>query len=158
MIIEIDTREHKSEYERIVSQFDALGVKYIRTKIWVGDYRSLDNPLTVIDRKQSLLELCSNITQQHERFRNELIRANEAGIHLIILCEHSSEIKSLEDVYFWENPRSKKSPKATSGRTLFRILNTIRAKYGVQFEFCDKFHTGQRIVELLRNEVNDERN
>lgn len=149
MQIQIDTREKKSELERITAQFDSLGVQYFRSKLYVGDYLSLDNPRVVIDRKQSLLELCGNVTQQHIRFRDELIRANDAGIKLIILCEHSSEIKCLEDVYFWQNPRRQKNPKATSGRQLFRILNTIKTKYNVDFEFCDKFHTGNRIVEIL---------
>lgn len=149
MQIQIDSREKKSELERITAQFDSAGVQYFISKIVVGDYLSLDNPRLVVDRKQSLNELASNVTQQHERFRNELLRANELGIKLVILCEHSAEIKSLEDVYFWKNPRLKNSPKATSGMQLFRILNTIKNKYGVEFVFCDKFHTGFKIIEIL---------
>ena len=83
---------------------------------------------------------------------------------MIILCEHGSDIKSVGDVYFWENPRKHKviwktvngkkvktviSDKAVDGCQLYKSLCTIRDKYGVRFEFCTKEETGRRIVELL---------
>ena len=43
MQVQVDTREHVKEWERIKGQFDALGVKYFRSKLYVGDYQSLDN-------------------------------------------------------------------------------------------------------------------
>lgn len=164
MTIQIDTREHKSEVERIERQLDALGVDHFRSKLYCGDYQNLDNARLVIDRKKDLLELCGNVTQQHVRFRDELTRAQKAGIRLIILCEHGHGIERLSDVWFWVNPRLLEmkwvvkngrpmkvlaNPQATTGKTLYNMLETIRKKYGVEFEFCDKRHTGQRIVELL---------
>lgn len=151
MTIQIDTREHKFELARVQRQIEKKGVKTINSKLYVGDYQSLDNPRLVIDRKKDLQELCSNVCQQHERFRRELVRAQDAGINLIILVEHGGDIHELEDVFFWDNPRIKESPKATTGQALFRSLLTIRDRYGVRFEFCDKRHTGERIVELLSN-------
>lgn len=159
----IDSREHKSELKRICAQFDQLGVSYIISKLPVGDYMSLDNARLVIDRKQNLTELCSNVCQDHERFRREINRATENGIHIIFLCEHGEDIETLEDVIFWENPRRKKrvrvdgrwqtiETKATTGETLYKILCTIREKYGVEFLFCRKEETGERIVELLGDE------
>lgn len=149
MTIQIDTREHKWELARIQSQLAKLGIKTIVSKLYVGDYQSLDNPRLVIDRKKNLVELCGNVCQQHERFRNELLRAQDAGIQLIILVEESG-ISQLEDVYFWDNPRRKKSPKATTGKALYKSLVTIRDRYNVRFEFCRKNETGKRIVELLQ--------
>jgi len=149
MNIQVDTREHKQEWLRIKEQFDNLGVNYFRSKLFVGDYQSLDNPRLVIDRKKDLGELCGNVCQQHERFRSELIRAKENGIQLIILVEHGGQIQTLGDVYFWDNPRKAVSPKAINGEALYKSLVTIRDKYGVRFEFCDDFHTGRKIVELL---------
>lgn len=154
MNIQVDTREHAKEWARIKAQFDSLGVNYFRSKLFVGDYQSLDNPRLVIDRKKDLNELCSNVCQQHERFRNELIRARENGIQLIILCEHGGQIRSLGDVYFWDNPWREVSPKAINGDSLYKSLITIRDKYGVQFEFCEDFHTGRKIVELLGGDPN----
>lgn len=151
MTIQIDTREHKFELARVQRQIEKKGVKTINSKLYVGDYQSLDNPRLVIDRKKDLQELCSNVCQQHERFRRELVRAQDAGINLIILVEHGGDIHELEDVFFWDNPRIKGSPRATTGQALYRSLLTIRDRYGVRFEFCDKRHTGERIVELLSN-------
>jgi hypothetical protein len=149
MTIQIDTREHKWERARIQRQLVTLGCTTIVSKLYVGDYQSLDNPRLVIDRKKDLLELCGNVCQQHERFRAELVRAREAGIQIIILVEHGKEIQTLEDVYFWDNPRIAQSPRATTGQALFRSLLTIRDKYGVRFEFCTKAQTGAKIMELL---------
>ena len=151
MTIQIDTREHKFELARVQRQIEKKGVKTINSKLYVGDYQSWDNPRLVIDRKKDLQELCSNVCQQYERFRWELVRAPDAGITLIILVEHGGDIRELEDVFFWDNPRIKDSPRATTGQALFRSLLTIRDRYGVRFEFCDKRHTGERIVELLSN-------
>lgn len=164
MVIQIDSREHKKEYERITKQFDNEGVKYFRSKLYCGDYQSLDNAKLCIDRKKDLQELCGNVCQQHERFKNELIRAREAGIQLIILCEHGEDIKTIGDVFFWENPRKHQirwktvngkkiktviSEKAVDGYQLYKSLCTIRDRYGVRFEFCTKDETGKKIMELL---------
>lgn len=165
MQIQVDTREHAEEWERISKQFDSLGVKYFRSKLYVGDYVNLDNPRVVIDRKKDLLEICGNVCQQHERFKSELIRAMEQGIKIIILCEHGHDITCIEDVIFWENPRrniykwittpaGKKKvlayPKATNGNALYKSLCTIRDRYNVDFVFCSKEETGRKIVELLQ--------
>lgn len=149
MTIQIDSREHKWEMARIQRQLTASGCKTIVSKLYVGDYQSLDNPRLVIDRKKDLLELCGNVCQQHDRFRGELVRAMDAGIQIIILVEHGPEITRLEDVYFWDNPRLMQSPKAVSGKGLYKSLCTIRDKYNVRFEFCTKRETGKKIMELL---------
>ena len=151
MIIQIDTREHKFELARVQRQIEKQGASTFVKKLDVGDYMNVEVPDLSIDRKKNLQELCSNVCQQHERFRRELVRANKMGIRLIILIEHGGDINCLEDVYFWDNPRLKKSPKATRGDSLYRSLITIRDRYGVRFEFCDKRHTGRKIVELLSN-------
>ncbi len=164
MQVQVDTREHAKEWERIKGQFDALGVQYFRSKMYVGDYQSLDNPRLVIDRKKDLQEICGNVCQQHERFKAELLRAKEQGIKLVILCEHGADIKCLEDVYFWQNPRKYQirwktvngkrvkdviSAKAVDGNQLYKSLCTIRDRYGVSFIFCTKEETGQKIIEIL---------
>ncbi len=163
MRIQVDSREHQSEWSRISKQFDALGVKYFRSKLFVGDYMNLDNPRLVIDRKQNLIELCSNVTTDHERFRREMLRASENEIKIIFLCEHGDGIESLEDVIWWNNPRrtvrkvvdgkwTDVETKATTGPTLYNILTTIQSRYGVEFLFCRKEDTGAEIVRLLEND------
>ena len=168
MTINVDTREHQSEWNRIQKQFDDIGIQYFRSKLYVGDYMSLDNARLVVDRKKDLQEVCGNVCQQHERFKKELIRAIEAGIRIIFLVEHGPDIKTLEDVYFWQNPRKHEirwkynkqtgqkekyfvSPKAVDGKQLYKSLCTIQDRYGARFEFCTKDQTGRRITEILRD-------
>ena len=163
MIIQIDSREKAKAIQKIIAEFDRQGIKHPVSKLMVGDYMNYDNPRVIVDRKQNLTEVCSNVCQDHERFRRELVLAKENGIQLIILCEHGKDIKSLEDVIFWKNPRSEKRKKidgkwqtvqtnAMKGDVLYKILTTLEEKYGVRFEFCDKDETGKRIVELLEIE------
>lgn len=152
MIIQIDSREKAKAIKQIVAEFDKQGINHISSKLYVGDYMSLDNPRLIIDRKQNLSEICGNVggsAEEHERFRSELIRAIDAGIQLIILIEHGPDVKCLEDIQLWENPRLKKYPHATSGPKLYKILKTMQSKYNLRFEFCDKSETGKRIIELL---------
>ena len=149
MVIEVDTREKPKAIQTILKQFEAAGVQVIRSKLWVADYRLLDNPYLVIDRKQNLNELCNNVVQDHKRFRDELIRAQDVGIRVVVLVEHGGGIKSIEDVPNWVNPRLKVSPLAVSGERLYKILKAMEYTYKVRFEFCDKRHTGKRILEIL---------
>ena len=171
MDIQIDSREKARAIRKIIKTFDEQGVKHFSSKLLVGDYMSLDNPRLIIDRKQNLQELCGNVCQQHERFKRELLKAIEAGIQLVILVEHGAGIESLEDVYFWKNPRKHEvrwrvvngkrekyvvSAKAVDGNQLYKSLCTIRDRYHVRFEFCEKKETGARIAEIL-SKGNDKR-
>lgn len=162
LTIQIDSREKARAIKKIVAEFERQDVIHYTSKLYVGDYMSLDNPRLIIDRKQNLTEICSNVCQGHERFRNELMRAQEHGIKLIILIEHSNQIKSIDDVAKWENPRLNKRvrdkdtglwkivrTKAMTGETLSKIMRTMERKYGCEFRFTDKLHTGQRIISIL---------
>lgn len=178
MIIQIDTREHKNERQRIEQQFDALGIKYYNSKLYVGDYMSIDNPRLIIDRKKDIGEIYSNVVQGHERFVAELLRAQEVGIQLVILCEHGADIQTLVDVIWWENPRRKRyrsyvdadgktrwfrfdgnnrvavKRPPLDGKELYDRLVTMQQKYNIRFEFCDNAETGKRIAEILGGEMN----
>ena len=145
-----------------------MGVRHFRSKLYCGDYQSLDNGRLVIDRKKDLLEIVSNVTTQHQRFRNELVRAQEAGIRIIILCEHGDGIRSMEDVSKWHNPRldilkwevvngkprrTQAFPNATTGERLAKALKSISKNYEVDFAFCEPSETGEMIVRLLGGET-----
>ena len=127
MDIQIDTREKQRAIRKIIKTFDENGVKHFSSKLLVGDYMSLDNPRLIIDRKQNLQELCGNVCQQHERFKKELLKAIDAGIQLVILVEHGPDVKNLED----------------------KSMCTIRDRYNVRFEFCEKKDTGKEIMRIL---------
>lgn len=172
LTIQIDSREKSKAITKIIADFDKNGVKHYVSKLFVGDYMSLDNPRLVIDRKQNLQELCTNVStvpkkekngryKRNEqgqimsgwlRFTNELQRAKDAGIKVIILCEHGGNINHLDDVKRWENPRIKESPLAMSGERLHKVLCSMSKHYGVTFLFCNKKNTGTEIIRLLEGE------
>lgn len=116
-----------------------------------------------VDRKNSISEACGNIcsnTHEHERFRNECIKAQSDGAKFYVLIE-DDDCKSVEDVFRWNNPRRliwlrKKGPKPkvgpASGPTLAKAMLTMEKKYGVKFVFCPRHKAAEKIVELLGGE------
>ena len=165
MVIQIDSREKARAIKKIVEEFDRKGIKHPVSKLMVGDYMNYDNPRLIIDRKQNLSELCNNVCQDHERFRRELLLAQENGIQIIFLVEHGNGIERLEHVVFWKNPRRwkrRRNPKtrlyetietkAMTGETLYKILCTQERKYGCRFLFCNKEQTGKEIIRILGGE------
>lgn len=165
MVIQIDSREKARAITKITEEFDRHGIKHPVSKLIVGDYMNYDNPRVVVDRKHNLSELCSNVCQDHERFRRELVRAQENEIRIIFLTEHGQDVERLEDVIWWENPRRwkrRRNPsdgrwedvetRAIQGETLYKILCTQRRKYGCEFLFCQRQDTGKEIIRLLGGE------
>lgn len=99
-----------------------------------------------IDTKKSLVEVCGNIcSKQHERFKEELKKADG---RMILLIEEP-EIETLEDVWWWDNPRLKVNPRATKGTALYKSLCTIRDEYKVDIRFCNRKDTGKEIIKFL---------
>lgn len=99
-----------------------------------------------IDTKKSLVEVCGNIcSKQHERFKEELKKADG---RLILLIEEQ-EIETLEDVWWWDNPRLKINPRAIKGTALYKSLCTIRDEYRVDIRFCNRKDTGKEIIKIL---------
>ena len=148
MTIQIDTREKARAIQQIKAEFTKQNIETITSKLWVGDYARIDNMTTVIDRKQNLNELAGNIVEK--RFHAEIQRAYGAGIKIIFLVEHGRTVKDLIDVLFWDNPRLKESPRCISGEHLYKSMNTLSERYGVEWQFCTKAETGKRIIEILK--------
>lgn len=149
LTIQIDSREKARAIQKIIAEFDKQGVKHFVSKLHTGDYMNLEHPRVIIDRKQSLQEVASNVCQDKDRFVRELERAREYGVHLIFLVEHGGAIHTLEDVQNWNNPRLKVSPCAITGKWLYKIMLTMQNRYGIEWQFCDKRVTGKKIIELL---------
>ena len=144
MKIIVDTREKK--HSHILKYFALNDVDYEEHKLDVADYQIDGKGNIAVDRKQNLDELARNLMNRadHSRFWKEVRRAKEQNIKLIVLCEHGGKIKSIKDVAEW---RSKYSP--VSGRALMDEIYRVHIAYGVEFIFCDKRCTGQKILELL---------
>ncbi len=154
MIIIIDTREKEKAIQKILREFDEQNIEHHQSKLIVADYMSLSNPKIYIDRKQNLSELCNNLSYRDGRFYNEIRLTKKLGLRLVVLCEHGGNIKKLEDVADWNNPRlNPKNPsynkKAITGRELMERIYKVHIAYNVDFMFCSKNETGKKIIELL---------
>ena len=120
--IQQDTREQKNKHNNILKYFEKNNIKVVRSKMYVGDYTRLDKQDVVIDVKKDLQEVYSNIIQSNLRFKNECVRAKDAGIKLIILVADEN-IQDIEQVHTWENERLEKWEYITkahqNGKMLF---------------------------------------
>ena len=149
MVFIHDTRDKATKHHNVDEYLIEQGHKVVRSKLFVGDVSLLNDQSVCIDLKRNLQEVAVNVGQDHARFKRELERAQEYGIHLIFLVEHGGSIKTLEDVQNWNNPRLKDHPLALTGTRLYKIMLTMQNKYGIEWLFCDKRCTGKRIIEIL---------
>lgn len=126
-----------------------------------------------IDTKMDMTEIEGNVCgKAHERFRDELILAQNCGIKLYVLVE-TNEVKSLEDVAKWQNPRLHRwmrlnalhkqgkmlsytipSRPPVNGERLMKAMITMQEKYGVTFVFCKPTEAGQRVIDILTGKEN----
>lgn len=144
MTIICDTREKKNGH--ILDYFDKNGIDYIVRKLDTADYTIDGKTDIAIDRKQNLDELSRNLTNKSDksRFWKEVRRSHSSRSRMIILCEHSANVRSIDDVAKWH---SKFSP--VSGAHLRDEIYRVHIAYGVEFLFCSKKETPQKILELL---------
>lgn len=137
-----DSRERENKH--ILDYFDRHEIPWEKHKLETGDYMMEERPDVCVERKASLTELAHNLlTADRGRFLREVRRAREAGIHLVILCEHGG-IHGLEDVKKWK-PKFGRS----SGKKLADAIFRLEIAYGTPTLFCDPRSTGRRIVEIL---------
>lgn len=174
MILLEDSRQQEGKHQYKHRYFEEHGIKVNRTKLYVGDYTLPTDQSVCIDSKKDLQEVVMDVCgAEHVRFRDECIRAKEAGITLIILVEEDQTdenghyvVNELKDVRNWQNPRRKirkkvdgqwvqAYPKATTGLTLMKAMYTMRTRYGVEWCFCRKKDAGKKILELLGVEENE---
>lgn len=119
-----------------------------------------------VDRKNSLSEICGNICggkSEHERFREEIKKAQEDGCKLYILIE-DEKVKSIGDVFVWKNPRitqyyrkredSRPKKPPASGQVLAKAMITMEAKYGITFVFASAKQFPEKLIELLEGREN----
>ena len=151
MILIEDTRQVVGKHKLKNEYFEKMGIEVVRSKLLFGDYQNPQNPSIAIDTKKDIQELIGDLTKDHERFRNELLLSKKCGAKLIILIE-DEKVTCINDLYTWYNWRLKKSPKATKGSTLAKMLYTIEHNtedYNCQFIFTKKSECGAKILEIL---------
>ena len=144
-----DTREKANDH--VLKYFDRHGIEYRVAKVDTGDYMLDERPDLRVERKKSLSELCMNLcSPDRRRFYNEVRRAHDHGIRLVILCEQYG-VKNFTDVASWRNPYGK-----VTGRQLQDAIYRLEGGYSVPVLFCDKRSTGRRIIEILTDDASDQ--
>jgi ERCC4-type nuclease len=150
MVIIIDSREQVNHW--ITDYLDARWIPYISNKLNYGDYSFFlpaDKELgimedvyftdkLVIERKNSLDELCNNLTKDRDRFERELERAR--GCKFVLMIESSSYADIVYHRYASEfKPQS-----------FVATLATYQARYGIEVAYVDRKCSGNYIVNLFK--------
>lgn len=146
MKIIIDSREKKCNH--IKAYFDKQGIEYEICKLDEGDYQIDGQPNLTVDRKKDMQEMYNCVVNDKSRFYKEVRRCNDKGIKLYILIEHSSQIKTLEDVPKWKSKYG-----TISSREIMERLYRLHISYGVEIFFCSKRQTAQKIIEILSQNI-----
>lgn len=145
-VIQVDSREKNNQH--ILEYFEANNIKYVDSKLYVGDYMNWDNTRLVIERKNSILELVCTIGKYHNRFKSELTNATKIGIHIILLVEENG-YNNIEDLKKWNNPFKSKNSRAMTGETVYKILKKYTECYNIEIQFTTKYQAGAKILSLL---------
>ena len=86
--------------------------------------------------------------QEHDRFRDECLRAQRCGIQLIVLIEEQlpgGRLDKWRSPIGWDGlPMHRFNPE-----TLRKVMLTMQAEYGVKFRFCHPASTGRQMIEYL---------
>ena len=152
MYIIEDSRQQKGKHETKHKDFAEMGVNLLTNILPYGDYAY--PPMISVDTKRIMEEIAQNIggtVSEHNRFKNECIKARDCGGKLIILVENTNGITCVDDVHKWINPELIYRPRAITGERLEKAMKTMSERYGVQFEFCTPEQSAKRIMELLEN-------
>lgn len=148
----------------------AHGVEVVRRKLDFGDYMTPGSNYS-IDTKRNMAEIAQNINgKNHQRFREECKRAQEAGCRLVVLVENTDGYHCLANVNAWTNTHCRHcihykrhacdprragrcarhgTPKPIQGDRLAKAMATMQERYGVRFEFCAPKESARIVCELL---------
>ena len=157
MVLFEDCRNQIGKHKNIEAYCKQIGLEIVRHSLCVGDYmlsgpefNGIKGDISV-DTKYGVPELATCCFQDHERFRDELERAQKLGVKLIILTE---EVLPYGRLDYWRSPLGKDGrPRYKfNASTLRKCLLTMQDKYDCLFRFCDGRSTGKVMLEYLKGE------
>lgn len=136
-----DTREQQ---KHIIDYFGSKKVPVINRKLDVGDYSAQIGDMSLerdiaIERKNSLDELCGNLSGDRDRFEREFLRAKANGTKVFLIVENGS----YEDIYL-ENYRSQLPAKSLMGS-----LMSWQVRFNITIIFCAPKNTARIIHQIL---------
>ena len=153
MTIICDSREHPTAEAK--KRWESFGVPYRIQALKSGDYTaefvlpnretfSLEN-ICVIERKMSIVELCSNFCQNRARFIREFERIKEAGAKAYIIVEGAS----------WEAIYNHRYHSQMSPQALVASLTAWMARYNAHIIFCRAETFPKLCREILYREAKE---
>ena len=146
-----DVRNKAGQHELKHEYWSAMGVDVVRHELEVGDYTLA--PKVSIDTKRNLTEFAGNLRTDHERFKAECVRAQDAGTLLVVLVENTQGIRNLGDLERWVESewefKRRRGKMPYKGASLAKVCRTMTERYGVLFDFCAPEEAAQRVVDLL---------
>lgn len=159
MIILADTRQQKDKY--ITDKFDKANILWLRTKLDSADYMAIryddkkgfyKDYTILIDTKKDLLEMAGNLCKksEHERLKREIVLAKELGCEKFVFLIKEKGIKTPQDLKNWRSQHTK-----VKGETLYKIMATMKERYGVEFIITERKNMGKKVIDLLtaNNEI-----
>ena len=148
MVLYEDTRQQIGKHENIRKYCEKNGIEIIRQSLNVGDYQIAGKGDISVDTKYGVPELAIDVFQDHDRFRDECLRAQRCGIQLIVLVEEQlpgGRLDNWRSPIGWDGlPMHKFNPE-----TLRKVIITMQEKYGVKFRFCNPRSTGRILIDYL---------
>lgn len=155
MVVIVDTREQANSH--ITSYFDKKGIKYKVRKLDFGDYScyleanpelgilqdiSLENRF-VIEKKNSLEEISSNLTKGRTEFENEFIRAKDKGAKIHLMIEGGS----------WDNIHNHVYNTQFNEKSFYNSMLAFQGKYDLSVEFVEKDLSPIHIIRVFQMEL-----
>ena len=150
-IILTDSRQQKENH--ITKSFDKQGIVHIRTGLPSADYMALRyeqgkgfylDYSVLIDTKKDMLELCSNLTKDHDRLVREIDKGHELGCEEFVFIIGDTKIKTIEDIKKWSSPHTK-----VKGYVLLKIMQTFKEHHNCKFVIVPKKEVGNKVIDLL---------
>lgn len=150
-IILTDTRQQRENH--ITKTFDKQGIIHIRTGLPSADYMALRyeqgkgfylDYSVLIDTKKDLLELCGNLTKDHDRLVREIDKGHELGCEEFVFIIGDTKIKTIEDIKKWSSPHTK-----VKGYVLLKIMQTFKEHHNCKFVIVPKKEVGNKVIDLL---------
>lgn len=146
----VDSREKVNEH--ILQIWDKKGIEYYKPEkgLKTGDYSiavKLDNgevidlrDKIVIERKNSLEELSTNVTKHRERFENELKRAKDNNTKFILM---------IEGVKWYEDLLEGNYNTFTHKNSYLASIMAFKSRYRIEVIGIDKQYTASYIYKEL---------
>lgn len=150
-VILTDTRQQRENH--ITKTFDKQGIIHIRTGLPSADYMALRyeqdkgfylDYSVLIDTKKDLLELCGNLTKDHDRLVREIDKGHELGCEEFVFIIGDTKIKTIEDIKKWSSPHTK-----VKGYVLLKIMQTFKEHHNCKFVIVPKKEVGNKVIDLL---------